>query len=97
MINNRCAIENYEGNTSELVAYEEITGHLIFDVKLSKIFRRKARVVADGHLVETPVSITYSTVVLRDSVRILLLAAALNDLDVMGADIQNALLSADNL
>ena len=83
MINNRCAFENYEGNTSELVAYEEITGHLIFNVKLSEDFRRKSRFVADGHLVETPVSITYSIVVLRDSVRTLLLAVALNDLEVM--------------
>ena len=97
MTNNRCAFEKYEGNTSELVAYIEITGHLIFDVKLSENFRDKARFVADGHLVETPASSTDITVVMRDSVTILLLAAALNDLDVMGSDIQNAFLSSDNL
>ena len=51
--NKRCAFENYEGNTSELVAYKEITGHLILDVKLSENFRRKARFVADRHLVHT--------------------------------------------
>ena len=72
-------------------------GHLIFDVKLSENFRRKARFTSDGYLVETPASITYSTVVLIDSVRILRLAAALNDLDKIGADVQNAFLSADNL
>ena len=71
--------------------------HLIFDVKLSENFRRKARFTADGYLVETPASITYSTVVSRYSVRILLLAAALNELDVMLADVQNTSLSADNL
>ena len=97
MTNNMCALEHYEGNTSELVAYEEITGHLIFYVKLSDNFKRKTRFIDDGHIVETPSSITYSTVVSKDSVKILLLAAALNDLDVMGADIQNALLSAENL
>ena len=97
MTNNRCALEHYEGNTSELVAYEEITGNLIFDVKLSDNFRRKARFVADGHLVENPESITYITVVSRDSVRILLLAGALNDLNVMGADVKNEFLSEDNL
>ena len=43
--------------------------------------------MADGHLVETPASVTYSTVVYRDSVRILLLAAALNGLEVKGADV----------
>ena len=40
---------------------------------------------------------TYSTDVYRDSVRILLLAAALNGLEVKGADVQNAFLSANNL
>ena len=97
MINNRCAFGNYEGNTSELIAYKDITGHIIFDVKLSEDFRKKARFVADGHLVETPASITYSTVVSRYSVRILLLAAALNKLNVMIPDVQNKFLSADNI
>ena len=73
MKNNRCAFEHYEGNTSELVAYKEITGHLIFNVKLSENFRRKARFVSEGHLVENPASITYSTLVSRDPVRMLLL------------------------
>ena len=68
MKNNRVAFETFKGNPSELIGYEEITGHLIFDVKLSENFRWKARFVADGHLVETPASITYSTVVSRDSV-----------------------------
>ena len=71
--------------------------HLIFDIKLADNFRRKARFVADGHLVETPASVTYSTVVSLDSVRILLMVAALNGLDVQGSNIQNASLSADNL
>ena len=66
-------------------------------MKLSHNFRRKARFVAERHLVETPASITYSTVVPRDSFIILVLAADLNDLDVMGADAQNSLLLADNI
>ena len=66
-------------------------------MKISENFRRNSRFVSDGHLVETPASITYSTAVSIDSVRILLLAAALNDLDVIGADVQNAFLSAHNL
>ena len=51
---------------------------------MSDKFRRKARFFADGNLVETPASITYSTLVSSDSVRILILAAALNDLEAMG-------------
>ena len=97
MTNNRIAFQTYDGDPNNLVGYEEISGHLIFDVKLSENFRRKVRFVADGHLVETPASITYSTVVSRDSVRILLMIAALNELDIQGCDVQNAFLSADNL
>ena len=66
-------------------------------MKISESFRRKARFVADGRLVETQASISYSKVVSRDSVRILLLATALDDLDVMVSDVQNKFLSADNI
>ena len=53
--------------------------------------------MADGHKTAAPAAITYSTVVGRDSVRILLMIAALNGLDVKCADIQNAFLTAPNL
>ena len=53
MKNSRVAFEEYDGRIEDLVAYEQISGHLIFDVKLSENFRRKARFVANGHLVET--------------------------------------------
>ena len=76
--------------------YNEITGHFIFNVMLRENFRRKAKWVADCHKTSAPSAVTYSTVVSRDSVRIILLIAALNDLDVQGADIQNAYLIAPN-
>ena len=57
-------------------------------------FRRKARMVAGGHTTTTPSSITYSSVVSRDSVRIALTISALNGLKVLGCDIQNAYLTA---
>ena len=66
MKNNIVAFEEYDGKIEDLVAFEQISGHLIFDVKLSENFQRKARFVADGHLVETPDSVTYSAVVSRD-------------------------------
>ena len=96
MKNNQIGFEEYQGKIENLIGYEEITAHMIFDVKLAENLRRKARFVADGHKVETPSSITYSTVVSRDSVRIMLMLAALNDLDVMGCDVQNAFLNAKN-
>ena len=52
------------------------------------------RLVAGGHTTDQPSSLTYSSVVSRDSVRILLLIAALNDLNVLACDIQNAYLTA---
>ena len=67
---------------------------MIFDVKLGDGFRRKARFVGDGHKTETPSSVTYSSVVSRDSVRIILMLTVLNDLDIEGADIENVYLIA---
>ena len=88
------AVEPYNGNPDELIGFQKITTHLIFDIKLGENFRRKARLVADGHKTDTPSSVTYSSVVSRDSVRICLLIAALNDLDVQAADVENAYLTA---
>ena len=56
----------------------------------------KAQLVAGGHTTDMPSSVTYSSVVSRDSVCIAFLVAALNDLDVMSADIGNAYLNAAN-
>ena len=58
------------------------------------MFFGKARYVAGGHLTEVPTSMTYSSVVSRDTVRIGFLIAALNGLDILAGDIQNAFLSA---
>ena len=46
-------------------------------------------------MTETPSTLTYSSIVSRDSVRIILLVAALNGLNIMACDIQNAYLTAD--
>ena len=93
MKNVRIAFEEFEG-TGGPAGYKKIDCHMIFDVKLGENYRRKARLVAGGHKTEAPASITYSSVVSRDSVRIALLIAALNDLDVLSCDIQNAYLTA---
>ena len=77
---------------SQPVGYTAISGHVVFDVKMD--FTRKARYVADGHLTDPPASVTYASVVSRESVRIAFLLAALNDLDIMAADISGAYLNA---
>ena len=75
--------------------YQQIKCHMIFDVKMGENFRCKARFVAGGHTTEIPTSLTYSSVVSHDSVRIILLTVALNGLQVMACDIQNAYLTAN--
>ena len=45
-------------------------------------------------MVEAPKSLTFASVVSRESVRIALTLAALNDLEVKTSDIQNAYLTA---
>jgi hypothetical protein len=58
-------------------------------------FCRKARYVADGHKTDPPATLTYASVVSRDSVRLFFLLAALNDLKVAACDIEGAYLTAD--
>jgi hypothetical protein len=66
--------------------------HMIFDIKLD--LTRKARFVAGGHWTDTPTQLTYSSIVMRESVRIAFLIAALNDLEILLADVGNAYLQA---
>jgi Reverse transcriptase (RNA-dependent DNA polymerase) len=73
------------------VGYQRINCHQIFDVKLDG-FCQKARMVAGGHVTEVPAVMMYSSVVSRESVRIALTLAALNDLEVKASDIMNAYL-----
>ena len=75
--------------------YQEIKCHLIFTNKMED-FCRKARLVPRGHETEPPSSITFASVVSRETVCIALTLAALNDLEVKASDIQNAYLTAPN-
>lgn len=74
------------------VGYTKSSGHVVFDVKMD--FTRKARWVKDGHKHGPPPLSTFAGVVSRESVRILLTYAALNDVDVMAFDIKGAYLQA---
>ena len=67
--------------------------HMVFSIKMEG-FSRKACLVAGGHMLEAPKSLTFASVVSRESVRIALTLAALNDLEVKTSDIQYADLTA---
>lgn len=74
--------------------FQQMRCHMVYDVKMEN-FQRKARLVAGGHMTEvTSATMTYASVVSRESVRIALTLAALNDLEVKTADIENAYLTA---
>ena len=96
MKNVRLTFEVWEKYISELLpVYQNITCHIIFDVEMSKNFRRKALFVPDGHKTKTPAAMTYLSVVYRDSVWIVLTITARNDLYVLACNIQNTYLTAD--
>ena len=72
-----------------------MTVHVIFNVKLDAGSTRKARLVSYGHNLDTPTSMTYDSAVYRYIVRILLILAALNGLDVQCAYGHNAYLNTN--
>jgi hypothetical protein len=82
-------------NSEEAVppTYQQITCHMICDVKMED-FRRKARFVAGGHTTDTPHAMNYASMAPRELARIALALAALNDLEVKMVDINNAYLTA---
>ena len=92
MTNNAVGFTILEDDEPLPVGYTLQTGHMIFDVKMD--LTRKARWVLDGHKTDDIEGSTYAGVVSRESVRIALTYAALHDLDVCAADIQNAYLQA---
>ena len=72
MVHVRPALKSFIGSVQEanskLVGYQQIRCNMVFDIKLD--FTRKARYVAGGHTTSAPTSMTYSSVVARDSVRL---------------------------
>ena len=92
MKNVAVAFEILEDGDPIPVGCTKSSGHLVFDVKMD--FTRKARWVKNGHLTKDPVQSTFSGVVSRESVRIAMTYAALNEVPIMTYDIRNAYLQA---
>ena len=74
--------------------YEFVETYFVFDIKMD--LTRKARLVARGNMTEATKEQTFASVVSRDTVRLFFLLAALNDMDLLSCDIQNAYLAAPN-
>ena len=54
---------------------------MVFDIKMED-FRCKVRLVAGGHMTESLATITYTSIVSSETVRIALMIDTLNDLEV---------------
>ena len=94
MKNVRPEFKAYEGNKENLPPeYQQIKCHMILDIKLGDNFRRKARLVKGGHTTTAPNSITFLSVVSRDSFRIALTIEELNKIDIVACYIHNAYLT----
>ena len=93
MANVKVAFKILPDDAKEPVGHQYMECHLVYEIKLDG-FRRKARLVAGGHMTEAPAVMTYASVVSRETVRIALTIAALNDLEVKASDVQNAYLTA---
>ena len=75
------------------VGYQQINCHMVFNIKMVSL-KRKCCLVAGGHMTDPPESITYASVVSRESVCIAFPIAALNEHQVLAADIKNTYLNS---
>ena len=81
----RIAFEKLDGVTPDEMSigkikpvYEHFNVHMIFDIKMNGKFTRKEKLVAEGHTITPSSSITYSSVVSRESGSIAFILASLN-------------------
>ena len=63
------------------IGHQFVQCHMEFNDKLDN-FTHKARLVAGSHMTEAPATITFASIVSRETVRIALMIMALNDLEV---------------
>ena len=101
MTNVRIEFEKLDGVTPDEMrkgkikpGYEHVNVKIMFYIKMDGNFTRNSGLVADSHTTAPPSSITYSSVVSRESARIAFLLADLNDLDIFACDIGNTHLNA---
>ena len=93
MKNVHIAFEVLGGGVAPLPDHQYIHCHMIFDIKMED-FHHKARLVAGGHATKAPATLTYTSVMSRETVCIALLLAALNDINIWATDVLNAYITA---
>lgn len=86
------AFEFYDDDVMP-ISYQKIDYHMVFDVKIM-LKCSKAQYVAGGHQTEPTKDMTFVSIMSRDSIWIAFLVAALNDLEILSADVPRAYLNA---
>ena len=86
MKNVSVTFEIVDDNIASPIGWTKSSGHLIFVVKMD--FTWKAKWIKDGHKTTDPEQPTFAGVVSRESVRIALTYAGLNNIQVVAADIK---------
>ena len=89
MENVRVAFEVVPDGKPVPIGYQFVQCHMVFDVKMDD-FRCKARLVAGDHMTKALATIMYAGIMSRETVRIPLMIATLNDLEVKPGNILNA-------
>jgi histone deacetylase 1/2 len=84
--------KGHKDRSKQPAGYKKITVHMVYAVKHDG--RHKARLVAGGHLTDTPIESTYSSVVSQRGVRLTIFIAELNELLTWSTDIGNAYLES---
>ena len=92
-LNNANCFEYYPGHYKFGPEYQYAPLRIIFDVKKEDL-RRKARLVAGGHVINSSMFESYSSVVQTRSLRLLQVIAIKNNLKIVVADIGNAFVQA---
>ena len=91
-------IDEYETFLDKGIGYvpgpgwKKIRVHIVYACKHDG--RRKSRLVAGGHLTDTPIDSVYSSVVSLRGIRLLTFLAELNDMECWATDIGNAYLES---
>ena len=75
--------------------FQYVDCHKVFDIETVD-FRRKACLVAQGHMTHTPDTITYSSLVTRETVCIAITMVVLYDLEFKAVDVLNNYVMAPN-
>ncbi|CAJ1969014.1 unnamed protein product [Cylindrotheca closterium] len=86
------ALKILEEDEDVPVGYQLIELMTVFDVKMD--LTPKAQICARGDQTDPPMSVTYASVVTRESIQLAFVIAALNGLNVLSADVSGAYLNA---